>query len=399
MKIQTKITPANFSILLACFIMATIAWGTVFYGHSVYLDAFTRFGAWKTQQITTAILIFWFSSLPGTLSIGYLIDSKGPFSIIILGALFIGLALIGLGQATELWQIFMCYALMGFAYPAIGAAGISATLAPHFSKNFGLALGIALTGASLGGAVIPFCTIFFIGAVGFKTTTLVLGLSVLVVLFCLSILFKYKTPDSVSKQAAKIEDQHFQFDILRKPIFWRIAIAAALGLGGQVGFLAHQIPIVADKVDQLSAASTVSIVAISAAIGRILIAFVSRYISVNKLAAASYFIQGAGIAYIIFAETFSMILVACSIAGFVVGGIVMLPPMLIRNAFGSFSYGKNYAMANVVLYIFAGIGPWLVGVAHGSTNSYTLGLSGLVFSQIIAAIMISRPIALPKTSL
>ena len=113
-------------------------------------------------------------------------------------AKLIGPLLIGLGQATELWQIFMCYALMGFAYPAIGAAGISATLAPHFSKNFGLALGIALTGASLGGALIPFCTIFFIGAVGFKTTTLVLGLSVLVVLFCLSILFKYKAPDSVS---------------------------------------------------------------------------------------------------------------------------------------------------------------------------------------------------------
>ena len=172
-----------------------------------------------------------------------------------------------------------------------------------------------------------------------------------------------------------------------------------MGLGGQVGFLPHQIPIVADKVDQLSAAFTVSVVAISAAIGRILIAFFSRYISVNKLATASYFIQGAGIACIIFAETFSTIVVACSIAGFVVGGIVMSPPMLIRNAFGSFSYGKNYAMANVFLYIFASIGPWLVGVAHGSTNSYTLGLSGLVFSQVIAAIIISRPIALPKTSL
>jgi cyanate permease len=62
------------------------------------------------------------------------------------------------------------------------------------------------------------------------------------------------------------------------------------------------------------------------------------------------------------------------------------------------SYGKNYAMANVVLYIFAGIGPWLVGVAHVYTNSYTLGLSGLVFSQIIVAIMISRPITLFKTN-
>ena len=94
-----------------------------------------------------------------------------------------------------------------------------------------------------------------------------------------------------------------------------------------------------------------------------------------------------------------MMIIACSVAGFVVGGIVMLPPMLIRNAFGSFSYGKNYAIANVILYIFAGISPWLVGLAYASTNSYFFGLCGLVFSQIIAAIVIFRPIITTKTTL
>ena len=34
--------------------------------------------------------------------------------------------------------------------------------------------------------------------------------------------------------------------VLRRPLFWRIAIGGALGLGAQVGFLAHQIPPIAE---------------------------------------------------------------------------------------------------------------------------------------------------------
>ena len=387
---KVKIKGLDLKTVIACFIMATAAWGAVFYGHSVYLDSFTRFGTWTTQQIASAILIFWISSLPGTLFVGYLIDSKGPSSVVLLGGICVGLGLVGLGQADKLWKIFICYSLMGFAYPAIGAAGISAILAQRFPKNFGFALGLALTGASLGGAVIPVCTLFFIGVYGFETTTFVLGVLVSVILFCLALFFKYQISQGSSKRTLKFKNKSFSLNILRTPLFWKITIAAALGLGGQVGFLAHQIPIVAGKVDELSAAFTISVVAISAAIGRILIAFASRSISINQLAAASYFVQGVGVASISFSETFFMVIISCSITGFVVGGIVMLPPILIRNAFGSLSYGKNYAMTNVVLYTFAGMSPWLVGLAYASTNSYVFGLHGIVVSQIIAALLIFK---------
>ena len=57
--------------------MAAIAWGSVFYGHSVYLTALTGDGRWSIGQISTGITIFWISSLPGTLFVGYLIDKKG----------------------------------------------------------------------------------------------------------------------------------------------------------------------------------------------------------------------------------------------------------------------------------------------------------------------------------
>ena len=134
--------------------MAAIAWGSVFYGHSVYLTALTGDGRWSIGQISTGITIFWISSLPGTLFVGYLIDKKGASWVVFIGACCVGFSLVGISWAHDLWLIFVCYGIMGFAYPAVGAAAISATLSPWFFKDFGWALGLSLTGASVGGCLL-----------------------------------------------------------------------------------------------------------------------------------------------------------------------------------------------------------------------------------------------------
>ena len=118
--------------------MAAIAWGSVFYGHSVYLTALTGDGRWSIGQISTGIMIFWISSLPGTLFVGYLIDKKGASWVVFIGACCIGFSLVGISWAHDLWLIFVCYGIMGFAYPAVGAAAISATLSPWFLKDLSL---------------------------------------------------------------------------------------------------------------------------------------------------------------------------------------------------------------------------------------------------------------------
>ena len=150
--------------------MAAIAWGSVFYGHSVYLTALTGDGRWSIGQISTGITIFWVSSLPGTLFVGYLIDKKGASWVVFIGACCIGFSLVGISWAHDLWLIFVCYGIMGFAYPAVGAAAISATLSPWFFKDFGWALGLSLTGASVGGAIIPPVMMYTIQKLSFPLT-------------------------------------------------------------------------------------------------------------------------------------------------------------------------------------------------------------------------------------
>ena len=153
-------------------------------------------------------------------------------------------------------------------------------------------------------------------------------------------------------------------------------------------FLAHQIPIALQQTSEFASVISVTIVAISAAVGRLITAYASRFYGVTKIATFCYAFQGLGILIVSFAETTALLWFGCSVAGFVVGAIVMLSPMLVREAFGSEDYGKNYAAVNVILYLFAAVSPWFLGHMFDHHQSYAAGLMTLFIVQIVAAVLI-----------
>ena len=375
-------------IICVCFLMAAIAWGSVFYGHSVYLKALTEDGRWSIGQISTGITIFWISSLPGTLFVGYLIDKKGASWVVFIGACCIGFSLVGISWAHDLWLIFVCYGIMGFAYPAVGAAAISATLSPWFFRDFGWALGLSLTGASVGGAIIPPVMTYTIQKLSFPLTMIFAGGIVFCVLCMLTFILAFTKPVTVESVAPIHSKNPIAVDLFKQGVFWRISIAAGMALAGQVGFLAHQIPIALQQTSEFASVVSVTIVAISAAIGRLMTAFASRLVGVTKIAALCYAFQGVGILIVSLAKTTALLWFGCSVAGLVVGAIVMLSPMLVREAFGSMDYGKNYAAVNVILYLFAAVSPWFLGHMFDYHQSYAVGLMTLFIIQVVAAVLI-----------
>lgn len=368
-----------------CFLCAILAWGTVLYSHSVYMDALMRIHGWSASLISSAIFVFWIASLPGTLNAGVMVDRYGPPPVFAIGGLCIGLSLIGLGSVDAPWQLYIVYAVMGFGYPAMSSAAISPTLAPWFEKNFGMALGIALTGASVGGAIIPVIIVQGTAARGFGPTMFGIGIGllslVLFVVIALSLLGRHKPADDPVKPRPPFSMRA----VLRRPLFWRISAAASLGLAGQVAFLAHQVPFIAATTDRVFAAYMVTVVAIAAAVGRISIGLLSRYIRVTWLAALSYFIHGLGIVFLIFSDTSNLIIAGCVLAGLAVGPIVMLPPILVREAFGNDGFGRTFSMVNAAMYFLAAMAPLVVGVMRDHVGGYETGLWVPVVMEVVAA--------------
>ncbi len=382
--------PAAWCVTAITFVMAIVAWGLVFYGHGVYLEILPGRHGWSIGLISSAIFVAWATAVPATILVGHLLDRFNPAWCVIGGGLSIGIAVMLLGVIDAPWQMFIAYMLLGAGYPALAAPGISAILARWFERRFGLALSLALTGASIGGAAVPPALIFLSARYGFTFATGLLG-ALAIASMAIGGLWLARLDRAGPGGPRAGDDMARSWNraaVLAEPAFWTVAGTAALALCAQVGFLAHQIPILSAQAGSQAAALVVTGTVVSAIVGRFAVGLLTLRLALHPLAAGCYVLQAAGIAMVNLADDFTLRVAGSLLAGFVVGAIVMLPPLLVRHAFGTANYGRIYAMTGVAFYLGAGLGPWLTGLWHDWSGGYAGPLWGLVAVHILAAIVV-----------
>ena len=378
---------AAWSVTAICFVMAVFAWGGVFYGHSVYLEFLQARHGWSTSLISAAIFATYLTAIPATILVGNLLDRINPAWCVVAGGLSIGFAIILIGLIQAPWQLFVAFAMLGAGYPALAGPAIAIILARWFTRRFGLALSLALTGASVGGALMPPVLVFLSAGEGFAFATSLIGSITVATVLVLGLWMHRLNTRRARGLGADGADKNprQRRDILRQAAFWTIAAGSALGLCGQVGFLAHQIPILSQHVSSQSASLMVTATVLSAIVGRFAAGLLLIRMPLFPLAAGCYLVQAAGFAIVNLASGLIALIAGCLIAGFVVGAIVMMPPLLVRYAFGNQSYGRIFGMCGIAAYFGGGLGPWLVGVGHDGFAGYGTPLWGLVAVQVGAA--------------
>ena len=394
MKVNQSTAPYAWVITAACFWMATLAWGTVFYGNTFFVPALQNEHGWSAATVSSAIALFFWLAIPVTLVFGWIADTFGTRLAVAYSGLAIGGGVAAMGQLTEPWQLYLAYALIATGYPLMATPAISASLVPWFGPKMGLPLSLALTGASLGGAVSVPLMVWASATYGFSAATLAVGLLIAGTIVPLGLFVLRRPSDAQRPPSAAIETSFTPWQALKTSRFWRIAIAGGLGLGAQVGYLSHQLAIGSDVASTEHAAYAVSLGVACGAVGRLVTGFLSTRVAVKWLAAATYAMQGAGIAVLSFAQVAFDLYLGAVIAGFVIGNIVMLPPLLLREAFGPAAYGRLYGFANIAFYTMAGVGSALAGALRDLTGAYTLALFIFVLFDAVAALIVS---SMPKT--
>ena len=295
-------------ITAVCFWMAVLAWGTVFYGNTVYLPALKAEHGWSTSLIGNAIALFFWLAIPVTLLFGWIADRFGTRLPVAYGGLAIGAGVAAMGH---------------------------------------------LTGASLGGALAVPAMVGASSVYGFSATVTAVGLLVTLTIVPLA-LFVLRRPLAAQGKAVALETSFTARAALGTSRFWRIAIAGGLGLGAQVGYLSHQLAYLSELLPAADAAYAISLGVGVGAIGRLAAGYLATRLPVAWLAAATYILQGTGIAILYAATDIAAIYLGSAVAGLVIGNVVMLPPLLLRQAFGPAAYGKVYGFANIALYVGAG---------------------------------------------
>src|SRR5262245_10417297 len=138
----------------ACFLTSVFAWGFGFYGQSVYLSELHRLRGWSSFLIGSATTIFYLAGALLVTRVHLAIDRFGPRAVLIGGSVLLGFGAFLFCDASARWQLFGAALVMAFGWVCTTMAAISTVLALWFDQQRGLAISLALNGASAAGFLV-----------------------------------------------------------------------------------------------------------------------------------------------------------------------------------------------------------------------------------------------------
>jgi predicted MFS family arabinose efflux permease len=389
---ETSIHYDGWRIVAVCFLVATFGWAFGFYGQSVYLAELHRLHGWPASLISSATTFFY---LFGALIIVFVSEAMrraGPRNCLLAGVLAMAVAAVSIGQVREPWQLYAANAVLAFGWAGTSLAIITNTLSLWFDQKRGMAISLALNGASFGGIVGVPLMVAAISAFGFSGAMISAAVA-LVALMVPTILIFVKRPPigsaaSVADTAAAPSARHIRARALRDVAFLTVSIAFALVLFAQVGFIVHLIAFLDPVVGRQNAAIAVALLTAMAMAGRILFSTVIDRLNQRLASAISFVSQAAALAIIINSRNELALLAACAVFGFSVGNLITLPSLIVQREFDPRSFGVLISLITAINQVTYAFGPGVIGLLRDASGSYTLPFYGCIGLELTAAVLI-----------
>jgi MFS family permease len=374
-------------VVLACFCTATFAWGFGFYGQSVYFAVLHQTHGWPSSLIASATTVYYLAGGVLLIWVHRAIAVLGPRLLLSSGAVILGASAIGLSWAQAPWQLYAWGLVMAIGWTATTTTAIATTLAYWFDRRRGLALSLALNGASAGGFTIAPLLVYLVHGMGLATAVPLLVLISLALL--LPILLFGVGRVTVRGQAATTPDRHASAQALRSLHFWTIALPFALALAAQVGFIVHQVAFLLPHLGSDGAGIAIAATAAAACGGRIVLAPVIDRLNQRRASAASFASQAAGLGLmVLLPDRPEAFYVGSIVFGLSVGNVITLPALIVQREFPPESFGLVVGLSSMVGYSIMAFGPTLLGLAHDASGSYDAAIGVCIALQLAGAAMV-----------
>ena len=408
-----------------------IAVGLVFYSYGVFFTALEGDFGGSRLGVATGLAIMNVSIGLFAPFLGQALDRGSIRNIMCLGAILTAIGFFAASQIDALWQF---YAVMGtfLAVGVMSVGGIAGTtlVANWFSERRGTALGISGIGISLSGvAMAPLATLL-IGAIGWRSTFLVYAAVPLVVVLPLVWLVVVNRPEEMGLEpdgaqtpraaapspavesavlhtpehgdlSVRLDSGWSIWSALRDRNLWVIAVAIALNSCTNGAMLTHIIPHATDiGFEPLAAAWVLSCIAGFGVVGKVLFGWAVDRIDKRVALWCATGLQGLGVALILNAEQYPLLLLSGSVYGLGMGGMVPLSGALIGAAFGRDRFGRAIGAMNPVMLPIRVLGIPFAGWIYDRTGSYDIAFLtfiGLCSLSILVLAFLRLPAIEPGT--
>ncbi len=383
-------------VTAACFFMAFCTWGFAFYGHAAYLAELQRIHGWPASLVSGASTLTFLASGTLTIFANDLIERFGPKLVVLAGALCLAAALTMLAHVTAPWQLYLAFLLMSVAWIVMGLPAITIIISLWFHERRGLALSLALNGASCGGIVVSPLIVALTASLGF-TQAMLVAAAIVALLIVPSALAWISRPDDhvTARQPAPptVQASFTRRMALRDKRFWTICGAFSLVLAAQIAFIVHQIAMLYPMTGRTIASFAVILTTGMAVVGRLTLGalYIDR-IEPRLTSAVSFTSQAWALLFMAMTTDPFALLACCALFGFSVGNVITLPPLILQREFAPASFGMLIGLLTSVIAMISALGPGLIGLVRDLTGDYTAGLLlSVAFNAVAAVLIMLRP--------
>ncbi|MDG1207394.1 MAG: MFS transporter [Pseudomonadales bacterium] len=386
-------------MVAVAFLVDFIAVGFFFYSYGIFFKAIavefgdSRFGVsigvTVTQGVGALLAPF----------IGRALDRFPLKNVMACGAISMGtgFGLLGLVQ-TPLQFYLVLGVFVGFGAGAMGQLATSKLVSNWFVLKRGSALGIAATGISVSGVVMPAISAWIIATYGWREAFMTYGLITFLVVVPVVLRLVISRPEDVGLLPDGATEKGSlpppkpplrTRDFMSQPNFWVLLTVIGLLFCIQSATLIHMVPKLTDSGLSLVAASGIaSATAGFGIMGKLIFgALVDRWDVRHALWLGIGF-QFVGQLMMVFMDGYLAFLIGACFFGFGMGGVVPMQGAVVGAAFGRESFGRVLGAMRPPMAVLHLAGTPFAGWVYDVTGSYRPAFLTFLALYIVAAVVV-----------
>jgi predicted MFS family arabinose efflux permease len=388
-------------VVAAAFVAQLVSNGCTFLSFGVFVIPLSE--AFETTRGTISAAPGLAMLAMGAVSpfLGRAIDGGPLRGIMLAGVALLSAGLLLLSLATSLWQMALVFcALVAVGAAMCGPLAANALVVNWFVRRRGLALGVAVAGATAASFLMPPLAAFLIDRLGWRGA--LAGLGVFAAALALPVFFAFvvprpedvgQTPDGdPAREAASGGPLPLPETgaLLRDPNLWLIALAFAFVFASPVVMHLHLVPWAEDQgLSRQRAAYFFTAMAPFSLLGKIAFGAVADRIDPRRATwiAVSFLI--ATWCLLLTEPGYPAFLAIGAIYGLGVGAVAPIHGVVVGACFGRGGFGRVMGIGGLAgLPIIALSGP-LAGFLYDATQDYELAFSSMAASLVAAALLVA----------
>lgn len=386
------------------FVVQFVAVGSMMQCFPVFLLPLTEeFGVGRAQGALPPVAMM-LTGIVFSPLIGMAISRFPIRNVMLTGAFAMSLGFYALSEATAFWQIVLAYGLAG--PPAMGALGsiaCNSLIVNWFERRRSLALGLAMVGMSISGAIMIPAATWGLETWGWRGVyrffaIIPLGLMPLIAWLVvnrpedLGLAADGEDPAEVAKAAIQFApaDPTPMRALLATPTLWLIGAACGLSFFGALAVMNHGIAFAIDRgIDPMRAAGMLSAISVGAATGKLAFGWLADRLGEKgafKVALTFQFFALLGLATL---SGYAALVAASGLFGLGLGGIAPLQVALLARSFRGGDFSRALGLIAPLMIPFQIAGPPLAGWIFDRQGSYDLAIWIFMASTLASGFVIS----------